>query len=188
MSEADKPDDNALVVRGADGDPLPHPGGTRMIEKESYERVIEGLKMAADACMHLRRHEPNHGQTWTDIGLLLDKMRRDASALAGLELTMKQNETPEARGLPYGWRQARARFLEGIRQATGGMRQLATCFRGDLHWSVLAQQLERSERSFRDLLLGRRQILAPTAALAAKIQKTAAAVPKLILPPGYVRH
>jgi hypothetical protein len=33
---------NDLVFRGADGDPLPHANGTRMIEKESYERVIEG--------------------------------------------------------------------------------------------------------------------------------------------------
>ncbi len=173
--------DNNLVVRGSDGDPLPHPTGTKMIEKESYERVIEGLKMAADACMHLRRHEPENHTIWTDIGKLLDKMRRDACILAGLDIVMQQLETPLGQGNPYGWRKARDRFINGIRQATGGMRQLATCFRGDLQWSLMAQGLERREIAFRRMLFGRRSTLAPTPAAAAKL-------PKIILPPGYVRH
>lgn len=173
MSEA-ADTSNDLVVRGTDGDPLPDPRGTRMIERESYERVVEGLKMAADACAHLAKHEPKHGETWKSIGALLDRMRLEAVKLAGLDLTMKQTETQGVRGDPVGWRAARDRFLDGIRQATGGMRQLATCFRGDFTWSFMAQQLETHERQFRALLVGKSAGAAPA--------------PRLLLPPGFVRH
>ena len=73
--DADDPaNPNNLVVRGQDGDPLPT--GTKMIEVESYERVIEGLKMAADACAHLAKHEPLKASVWSEIAQILDKMRR----------------------------------------------------------------------------------------------------------------
>lgn len=167
------PADNNLVILGPDGDPLPHPRGVAMIEVESYERVIEGLKMAADACAHLAKQEPQHGQTWMDIGKLLDQQRLGAVRLAGLKTTLTQQETQTVRGAPSGWRKTRDRFLDGLRQATGGMRQLATCFRGDLQWSFMAQQLERRTEDFRALLYGRR----------AKPQARG-----LILPPHYTRH
>jgi hypothetical protein len=172
ITQQDK-DDNNLVVRGADGDPIKHPTATRMIEKESYERVIEGLKMSADACMHLAKQEPQDGEKWKAIGQLLDTVRLEAAKLASVDLVMKQSETQGARGNPYAWKRARQRFLDGIRQATGGMRQLATCFRGDIRWSILAQGLEQREKAFRALLIG-----APVQAKA----------PQIILPPGYVRH
>lgn len=168
-----QPQDPNAVLLGADGDPLSHPTGTRMIEKESYERVIEGLKMSADACMHLAKQEPETGTTWKDIGALLDRIRLEAAKLGGVDLVMKQLETQGARGNPYAWKHARKRFLDGIRQATGGMRQLAVCFRGDIRWSMMAQELERREASFRAVLVGK-QIEAPRR--------------QLILPPGYVRH
>lgn len=164
---------NNLVVRGADGDPIKHPTATRMIEKESFERVVEGLKMSADACMHLAKQEPQDGDKWKAIGQLLDKVRIEASKLAGLDLVMKQLETQGARGNPYTWKRARQRFLDGIRQATGGMRQLATCFRGDIRWSILAQGLEQREKVFRALLMGK------------EVQPRR---PQIILPPGYVRQ
>jgi hypothetical protein len=183
------PDDpqhpNNLVVLGPDGDPLPHPTGTKMIERESYERVIEGLKMAADACVHLAKRETVKASIWQDIGKILDKMRRDAVTLGGIDLAMKQSETSEVRGAPYSWRKARERFLDGIKQATGGMRQLATCFRADFHWSFMAQQLERHEKRFRELLLPEIR-LAPTPRAAKGLITTP--VPKLIVPPGFARQ
>lgn len=165
-------DPNAISL-GADGDPLAHPTGTRMIEKESYERVIEGLKMSADACMHLAKQEPRDGDKWKSIGQLMDTLRLEAAKLAGLDIAMRQLETQGARGNPYAWKHARKRFLDGLKQATGGMRQLATCFRGDFRWSMMAQQLEMREKKFRALLLGK---------------EPAPARSGLILPPGYARH
>lgn len=168
------PEANDLVVRGADGDPLPDRTRlTSMVEIESYERVIEGLKMSADACMHLAKQEPQHGETWKSIGHMLDKLRLQACQLAGLTLAMQQKETQGARGNPYTWRKARDRFLNGLQQSIGGMRQLATCFRADFQWAAMAQELDRRERSFRALLYGKR-VLRP--------------VRKLILPEGYTRH
>ena len=183
MSEPET-DPNAIVL-GADGDPLPHPTGTRMIEKESYERVVEGLKMSADACMHLAKQEIENGDKWKAIGQLLDTVRLEACKLAGLDLAMRQLETQGARGNPYAWKHARKRFLDGLKQATGGMRQLATCFRGDFRWSMMAQELERREQSFR-ALLAPRSGLAPSVDHAARLAQRR--VPQLILPPGYVRH
>lgn len=168
------PEANDLVVRGTDGDPLPDRSRlTAMIEIESYERVIEGLKMSADACMHLAKQEPQHGDTWKSIGQMLDKLRLQACQLAGLQLAMQQRETQGARGNPYTWRKARARFLNGLQQSIGGMRQLATCFRGDFNWALMAQELDRREKSFRDLLYGRK-VITPAR--------------RLILPEGFTRH
>jgi hypothetical protein len=39
-----------------------------------------------------------------------------------------------------------------MRQATGGMRQLATCFGGNSSWLLMAQQLARYEKNLRALL------------------------------------
>lgn len=171
--DCDPASDPNAVRLGADGDPLAHPTGTRMIEKESYERVIEGLKMAADACMHLAKQEPQDCETWKGIGQKLDNMRLSACKLAGLDVAMRQLETQGARGNPYAWKHARERLLNGIRQASGGMRQLAVCFRVELRWSIMAQTLDRSENKLRALLVGRRP---------------PAATSSLILPPGYARH
>lgn len=165
------PDDpnnpNNLVVRGSDGDPVFT--GVKMIEVESIERIVEGLKMSADACQHLAKQEPSHGQVWKEIGAALDRVRLEACKLSGSTNANQSKPTEGARGNPYAWKRARSRFLDGLKQATGGMRQLATCFRGDFRWSLMAQQLETREKAFRDLLLGKEPRKAS----------------KLILPPGY---
>lgn len=174
MSDTTAENDPNAIRLGGDGDPLPYPTGTRMIEKESYERVIEGLKMSADACMHLAKQEPQQCETWKNIGQRLDKMRLTACKVAGLEISMRQLETQGARGNPYAWRHARDRLLNGIKQASGGMRQLAVCFRSDIQWSIMAQSLESSEKKLRAFLVGRTP--APTHRSS------------LILPPGYIPH
>jgi hypothetical protein len=173
---------NNLVVRGADGDPVST--GTKMIEKESIERVVEGLKMAEDACQHLAKGETVKASIWIDIAAILAKMRRDAVTLSGHDLPMKQEQLGHVRGEAYSWVKARRRFLDGMKQATGGMRQLATCFRGDWNWSFMAQQLERHQDKFRRLLLPENR-LQPDAARARRIM--AMPSPKLILPMGFGR-
>jgi hypothetical protein len=151
------------------GDPLPQ--GTRMIEYESYERVIEGLKIAADACMHLAKRErtPEGVDNRRRLALTLDQCRRMCIRLAGIDDTVRANPTPEMRGEPLPFREARDRLIGGLTQAAGGARQLATCFRIDLAWSRIASQLE-------DLI---RKIRTP---------KLMRAPNPLLLPTGYVRH
>lgn len=179
------PEANDLVVRGTDGDPLPHPSGTRMIEKESLERIIDGLKIAAEGAAHLAvgasieadelgairtdgadQAAKQQAAKWAALAIRFDKIRRLAVEMAGEEVH-RQQETQPVRTKPMPYRQARDRFREGLRQASGGARQLAVCFRGELQWSRMARDID--------------DILRKTTSVAAKPSS-------LILPPGHTRH
>lgn len=152
------------------GDPVAQ--GTRMIERDSYERVIEGLKMAADACVHLKEREPERLDQWEGWRSRLDLVRRACIKIAGLEDTIRAQETAaQLRGKAQGWMDMRKRLREGLKQAAGGARQLATCFRMDFQWSRIATELENMERN----------ISQP------KFMRT---LPQhsLLLPRGYSRH
>src|SRR5882672_5004442 len=172
-------------IRGPDGLPFSEPErlietdsngdlirqGSLMSERQSYERVIEGLKIAADACMHLSKREitPEATNSRRHLALLLDQCRRICVQHAGIDDVIRVRPTEEARGEPLRWREARDRLLEGLRQASGGARQLATCFRIDLMWSNTARQLESLEESIRN-------------------PKRMRHSNPMLLPTGYVRH
>ena len=120
------------------------PQGTRMIEKESYERIIEGLKMAADAASRLVRMEPEHTEYWMGFVRRLDAVRKIAIQVAGLGLVIQFKPTEPSWGGETGeWAAARSRFREGLKQAAGGARQMATCHRSDFTWSRVANELEQ---------------------------------------------
>ena len=160
----------APIPTDASGDPIRQ--GSLMNEKQSYERVIEGLKIASDAAAHLLKHEPENADQWHTFCFNLDKCRRICVQKAGLGLAMKEKETSTVRGDPMNWRKARDRFHDGLVQVAGGMRQLATCHRGDLWWSTMAGQVEELDRKTRN-----RKTWLPS--------KPGG---KLILPTGYSRH
>jgi len=162
------PEPERKIELDANGDPIRQ--GSLMIERQSYERVIDGLRITAEACAHLMKHEPENAIQWRGYMVRFDKARKICVQHAGLGLVMKEKETSEVRGEPLPWRQCRDRFLEGVVQASGGARQLATCFRGDLWWSQMAESLEamaRKLRSFKNKAQGK---------------------PSLILPPGISLH
>lgn len=149
MTESPQPEDNNLVVRDAQGDPLPL--GTRMLEKESYERVIEGLKLAAEGAAHLavhyyRAHEITAVNAYSGLARRFDELRLLAVEIAGAGDRHLHKETQEVRGNPLAFIHARVRLRNGLKQAGGGMRQLATCHRGDLRWSIMASQIEEMHR------------------------------------------
>ena len=162
-----------LIETDASGDPVRQ--GSLMDERMSYERVIEGLKMTSDACAHLIRHEPLKADYWRGFMTRMDQARRICVQYAGLGLAMKENETQELRGDPLPWRQCRQRFLDGVEQAAGGCRQLATCHRGDLWWTKMADTLDDLARKLQAM---RR----------AAVKQAVREAPALILPPGYTRH
>ena len=161
------------IETDANGDPIRQ--GSLMDERQSYERVIEGLKMVSDACAHLIRHEPLQTEYWRGFMTRFDKARLICVQQAGLGLAMKEKETGELRGEPLPWKLCRKRFLDGIEQAAGGCRQLATCHRGDLWWSTMASTLDDLARKLHAM---RR----------AAVKKAVQQAPALILPPGYTRH
>lgn len=153
------------------GDPLPQ--GTRMLERESYERIIEGLKLSADACMHMIVQEPEKTGKWRGISLRLDQCRRICIQHAGIDDVIRARQTEEVRGEAMRWRDARTRLREGLVQAAGGARQLAVCFRMDFMWSTIATELETMERNIKTPR-AIRNMWPPHAGL--------------ILPAGYTRH
>lgn len=140
--DLNRPDN--LVEVGSDGDPLPDPNSVRMFERESYERVIEGLKMAAEGASRCARMEKEHTEYWAGFRVRLDQIRRIVIQQAGIGDVIKFNETPISwGGDPGQWTDTRKQFREGIRQAAGGARQMATCQRLDPFWSTQALHLER---------------------------------------------
>lgn len=131
----------------ANGDPVLQ--GTRLVEKESYERVIDGLRIAAEAAEHLVKSEPGNKVQWRGLSKKLDQARRICVQHAGIGLVMQQKQTQSVSGDPTDWRKARDRFRYGITQASGGCRQLGVCFRMDLWWSRMANELEMIEIKLR---------------------------------------
>jgi hypothetical protein len=93
----DKPRPEGIEV-GADGDPVRQ--GSLMNERQSYERVIEGLKIASDAAMHLLKQEGDKPFDWRSIATKLDQARRIAVQYAGLGLVLREKQTEQVRGDP----------------------------------------------------------------------------------------
>lgn len=126
------------VILDANGDPVGE--GVKMLEKESYERLIEGLKIMADAAAHLTRTETEHTKEWALSMVVCDRLRKMAMEHARINtIGFKQTVLPD---LPMAWANARTRFREGTNQAHGGARQMAVCFRMDTSFSVLAREIE----------------------------------------------
>ena len=131
----------------SNGDPVRQ--GTLMIEKQSYERVVDGLRMSAEACRHLMKYETNYADKWRSISQKLDTARMICVQHAGLGMVMKEKETKDVEGEPMKWREARDRFREGLLQASGGLRQLATSFRKDELFALMSHTLEEIEEKLR---------------------------------------
>jgi len=168
------PEPEQRIALDANGDPVRQ--GSLMDERQSYERVIDGLKMITDACAHLIRHEPLQAAQWRAFMVRFDKARRICVQHAGLGLAMKERQTEDVRGDPLPWKRCRQRFLEGVVQAAGGCRQLATCHRGDLWWSTMAMTLDDMARKLNQ-------------ARRAAVHNAVRGVPReLILPEGFTRH
>lgn len=144
----DAEDPNKGIQVDSNGDPVRQ--GTLMLEKESYERIIEGLKISSDAAAHLVKQEPEAAPQWRLMARNLDAARKICVQHAGIGLTMKEKDTSAVRGEAMAWKMARDRFREGLIQAAGGCRQLATCFRADFWWSGMATNLENIERKVRN--------------------------------------
>lgn len=182
LSGEDKPRPEGIEL-DANGDPIRQ--GSLMNERQSYERVVEGLKISSDAAAHLAKIEPESTKQWMAMAKKLDQARRIAVQHAGLGLAMREKETSEVRGDPMHWKIARDRFREGLVQAAGGMRQLATCHRGDFIWSRMATDLEMLELKLRSINPSNALQNRKLDRWAARPARTAGGI---LLPPGYSRH
>ena len=111
--------------------------GTKMTERESYERVIEGLKLAADGCRNLATYFSR--EAWDAQADIFDKVRTAVVKLGGIELPGDATLTHKKYGGEALTRnESYSRVVDGLGQAAGGMLQIASGHRGDLRWSKLA--------------------------------------------------
>jgi hypothetical protein len=114
--------------------------GTHMAEIESYERLVEGLKLCADAARHLAGHK--FPDAWLACADIFDMIRNNAVAMASKEGRHHDGVTGLIRTVydPMDWTSAFMRLQDGLRQSSGAVRQLAVYHRADLRWL----QMERS--------------------------------------------
>lgn len=111
--------------------------GTKMSERQSYERCIEGLKLAADGCRNLATYFSR--EAWDAQADIFDKVRAAVVKLGGIELPGDATLTAKKFGGEALTRnESYSRVVDGLGQAAGGMLQIASGHRGDLRWSKLA--------------------------------------------------
>ena len=143
--EDGSPDDEAqnnLVQRDEQGNVVQDESAVQMLERDSYERVVEGLAIAADRAKHCARGEPSRFSMWMALADKLDKVRKAAVELAGLSEKPVQ-QSGDVRGEAIDWLTARKQFNEGLKQAAGGARQIAIVHRGDAFWLTIARQIDQ---------------------------------------------
>ena len=115
--------------------------GIRMLEKDSCEITVEGLREAAEGAAHLVVLRDD--KAWSMVVEILDKVRYAVVIDGGLGAVLRQNPTKPVEGALAGhaaW--AYENVFNGLLKAERGARQIATCHRGDLKWSQHAQLLE----------------------------------------------
>lgn len=111
--------------------------GTLMSERQSYERVIEGGKLASDGCRNLAAYE--HGDSWDALADIMDQLRARCAALSGAN--SPADAAPSLRKFTSSAltrNESYNRVYEGLGMMAGGARQLAACHRGDVRWSKIA--------------------------------------------------
>ena len=116
--------------------------GSRMLERDSYDVTIDGLRESAEGAAHLmvRREDPS----WGSVVTILDRIRLSVVKTGGLEMVSKEQQTREPEGaMVMSMLQAYERLFEGLKKAERGCRQLAVCHRMDLRWSMYATQFEK---------------------------------------------
>ena len=111
--------------------------GTKMSERQSYERAIEGLKLASDGCRNLATYF--NREQWDVQADLFDKVRQAVVKLAGIGAPVDSVASAKKHsGVALTRNEAYDRVYTGLTQAAGGMLQIAGGHRGDLRWSKIA--------------------------------------------------
>jgi hypothetical protein len=109
--------------------------GSVMFEYESYERVVEGLKLASDGARNMARFA--HPDRWNVLAQFLDSARKAIVQLAGTGMD-RGTDTKESDQLFGGSGLSRvasmSRVTNGLRDASAGANQIAQAQRLDVRW------------------------------------------------------
>lgn len=140
---------------------LPEHVGIRMLEADSIDRVVDGLKIAADGAFHLAYWRQDF--SWEAVARGIDALR---IKLARLARSKSSDEIPTRDPGSMGTLtvlESYQRLDEGLKNAARAARQIASGHRGDLRWVQAANALDEWARRCNSLVrLRNRQKAAPS--------------------------
>lgn len=114
--------------------------GSVMVEFESYERIVEGLKKASDGARNMARFK--NPDLWNNLAQFLDQLRRAVVQEAGYNRLADGKDSQQVVGGDMSWTDANSRILTGLKDAAAGARQIALGQRMDLRWTRYANQFD----------------------------------------------
>lgn len=120
--------------------------GSLMRELESWERIIDGLKMGAEGARHMARFR--HADDWNRLASFFDSIRKAVIKDGGFDRSADATDsTQKFGGEGLSWSQAQRRIADGMKMAAAGAEQIAICQRNDIRWVRYASQF----RTFADM-------------------------------------
>ena len=125
--------------------------GTVMREFESYERIVEGLKIASDGARNMARFK--NPDLWNKLAGFLDQLRKAMVKEAGFDRPEDARESQQAFGGNMSWTTASSRVANGLKDAAGGARQIALGQRMDLRWTQYANRLDEMRDKAHEMAL-----------------------------------
>ncbi len=126
--------------------------GSPMSELESWERVIEGLKLASDGARHMTRHRDR--DTWNRLAIYFDSLRKAVIKDGGFDRPSDAAlSTEKWGGTGISYSDALGRVMTGLRGASAGAKQISLGQRMDLRWTQYAEQFERLRDKCREIAI-----------------------------------
>jgi hypothetical protein len=125
--------------------------GTLMREFESYERIVEGLKLASDGARNMARWK--NPDLWNALAAFLDQLRKAVVQEAGFNRPEDAKDSAQVFGGEMSWTDANSRILNGLRDAGNGARQIALGQRMDLRWTRYANQFDMMRDKAHDMAI-----------------------------------
>lgn len=116
--------------------------GALMSEIESWERVIEGLKSAADGARQIARHRAP--DLWNKLAAYLDSLRKAVIRDGGFDRPADAVDSKQVwGGEGMSFTLAHRRLMDGLKAAAAGARQISLGQRMDLRWSLYAEKVDK---------------------------------------------
>ena len=123
--------------------------GSIMREFESYERIVEGLKLASDGARNMVQfaRDQDKKDAWNKSASFFDQIRRAIVQDSGYNRLVDTQDSKQVfGGEGMTWSTANSRILTGLKDAEAGASQIALGQRLDLRWTRYSNLL----RSLRD--------------------------------------
>lgn len=138
------PDDDLIEYEEPDDprktDVIGTESGIRMLEEDSYERMVDGLKKASEGARSLACYIDR--DTFDLLATTMDKLRVAMVRMAGRP---RPNDADSTR-IKQTTRQTRIEsynaLFDGLKEAAACARQFGTGHRGHLQWTLVARQLD----------------------------------------------